>query len=48
MSVNEMATQNIRSVNKKPVEELDARKVAMLWMSQRNVGTYGTQPVGNQ
>ncbi len=29
-------------------DETDVRWVAILLMSQRNVGKYGTQPVGNQ
>jgi hypothetical protein len=26
----------------------DVRKAGILFMSQRNVGTYGAQPLGNQ
>ncbi len=29
-------------------DEIDVRKAAMLLKSQRNVGTYGSQPVGNR
>jgi hypothetical protein len=48
MFVNETATQKSNEFIKNLCDEAFVSWVAMLLMSQINVATYGSQPVGNQ